>query len=243
MPLRSVVLGLTHFTGEQTGTQRGLSPRPRINKTEEKRSVGWRGVLLHQTWAQRQLVTLECACRGWHMLPRELPHLPGAACQAGHLLWSRASPSDSHLLLERPTPSGLQPVKKLQETDLTAPPAACSVPCLCEQPCWVFGSRSSWEPAGRGGGSMCPGSVRAGEEGACGSPGLLLRVWPLSSWADPVLCLPLCYSRPWDCRRSDQLTAWLVPPLRGPPTSQDWFPLLPGLGWAGPRIGQFSSPW
>lgn len=100
MPLRSVVLGLTHFTGEQTGTQRGLSPRPRINKTEEKRSVGWRGVLLRQTWAQRQLVTLECACRGRHMLPRELPHLPGAACQAGHLLWSRASPSDSHLLLE-----------------------------------------------------------------------------------------------------------------------------------------------
>ncbi|XP_043741172.1 monoglyceride lipase isoform X4 [Cervus elaphus] len=49
--------------------------------------------------------------------------------------------------------------------------------------------------------------------------------------------------RPWDCRRSDQVTAWLVPPLRGPPTSQDWSPLLPGLGWAGPRIGQLSSPW
>ena len=83
------------------------------------------------------------------MLPRELLHLPGAVCQAGHLLWSQASPSDSHLLSERPAPSGLQPVKKRQETDLTAPPAACLAPCPREQPCWAFCSHSSWERAGQ----------------------------------------------------------------------------------------------
>ncbi|XP_043297821.1 monoglyceride lipase isoform X3 [Cervus canadensis] len=61
--------------------------------------------------------------------------------------------------------------------------------------------------------------------------------------ASPSCSLLHALSVPWDCRRSDQVTAWLVPPLRGPPTSQDWSPLLPGLGWAGPRIGQLSSPW
>ena len=84
------------------------------------------------------------------MLPRELPLLPGAACQAGHLLWSRASLSDSHLLPEQPAPSGLQPEKQRQETDLPAPPAARWAACPREQPCWAFCSRSSWERAGQG---------------------------------------------------------------------------------------------
>lgn len=113
------------------------------------------------------------------MLPWELPHLPGAVCQAGHLLWSRASPPDSHLLLERPAPSGLQPVKKLQETDLQ--PALCLV-CVSS-------------PAGSSA-TVPPGSVRAGEEGACGPPGLLLRVWPLGLLGRPCPLPPALLQQP-----------------------------------------------
>ena len=258
-PLRSVVLGLTHFTDEQTGTQRGLSLRPRINETEEKRSVGWRGVLLRQACAQRRLVTLECACRGRHMLPRELPHLLGAACQAGHLLWSRAAPSDSHLLLERPAPGGLQPVKQLQETDLPAPPAACSEPCLYEQPCGVFCSPSSWERAGRGGGSVwlswapaaglatgAPGrtlspasrSVRAAP-GTAGGQTRSLPGWPLLCMDPPSELLPPLHGplpQSWSLLCVD-------PPLRAGPSSA-WTPPSglvpassgPGVGRALPRM-------
>lgn len=177
--------------------------------------MGWRGALLCQTWAQRQLVTLECSCRGRHMLPRELPHLPGAACQAGHLLWSRASPSDSHLLPERLAPSGLQPVKKLQETDL-APPAACFVPPLHGQPCGVSVAVPPGSVPTREGGSAWLSWAPA-ESLATGAPGQTLA--PAS---------PPCYSRPWGCRRSDQVTAQLAPPLRGP---------SPPLGLAPPLRG------
>lgn len=86
------------------------------------------------------------------------------------------------------------------------------------------------------------GACGPGKEGAQGSPGLLLRVWPPGLLGRPCP-LPPCSVTAAPGASGGQTRSLPSWPLLcvGHPHLSGLAPLLPGLGWAGPHTGWLSS--